>query len=255
MVTSTRNGRYGLSLSRNGISVFSYPIAYNASMLGDLVKALELLVNILKGKGSPDHKREALAKELLALHQNIDSVVNRGRTILDFVAERNPYPDDRPVQLLSEQIGALDAVSTALTTGVIGSVLQLHMPDTKQHLHAYFDFKKHRVCIRLDQLISEGKELQPEKWIESMEQKMEHVDVPSTGPAWPHALTFYTVRFGPDDHVEPANPKALEPNTRFVIDADTMEIALGHELLNRIAAENSQLRTFLIDKFHFEDVL
>jgi hypothetical protein len=40
----------------------------------------------------------------------------------------------------------------------------------------------------------------------------------------------------------------------FSVEAEDTEVTRGHELLNRIAEANSQ-RTFLIEKFHFEDVL
>jgi hypothetical protein len=222
-------------------------------MLGDLVKLLELLVSILKGSG--DHKRAHLAKDLRRLHQEIADMVERGRAILQLVSEHNPYPDGRAVQLLSEQLGVLDTIKETLTTGAIGDVLQVHLPEARRHLNAYIDAKKNRVCIRLDQLVSDGSQLQPDEWIDSMENKIGQLEVPSLSPAWSHALTFYAMVLRTEGEIDLINSKPLAPNTRFVVEGEDREISMGHELLNRIAAANEQVRAFLVEKFKFEDIL
>lgn len=106
-------------------------------MLGDLLKAIELLINAISRNKSPDHKREQLAKELVAIHQNLDIIVDRGYAIIELLAKDTGLAHRISVQLLSEQIGALEEVGNALDTGAIATVLQLHQPSLAKKLKAF----------------------------------------------------------------------------------------------------------------------
>ena len=101
----------------------------------ELLKGVEMLIGIIKGHGTADHKREALAKETLELHRELTGIVTRGRRILNLIVSQSVYNQGEAVQLLSEQIGALRVVKDDLTTGIIGSVLSLHLPERKASTH------------------------------------------------------------------------------------------------------------------------
>lgn len=115
--------------------------------------------------------------------------------------------------------------------------------------------------IRLNELVSDGKTLSDEEWIDSLEAKTGMRNLaPSSGPddigadTWPHALTFYTWEY----QYEPISRSELRKyfeKDRISVSADDVDMAIAHELLNRIEAANEDLRKFLTEKFKFEDVL
>jgi hypothetical protein len=224
-------------------------------MFGDLLKALELLINAIRGTQSPDHKREALARELFKLQKQIEAVVDRGRAVLGMEPAHEMSKNNPAVRLLSEQIGALREISDTLTSGVIADVLQLHLPRIYKGLFADLDSKGRRVWLRLDSLVSENA-ISPQKWVDNMEAQMaspdEGQDIGSTN--WPHPLTICDFIPG-DGPLEPSEARAVMNDYDVGITASNEDLQKGYRLLDQISAANSELRKFLIEKFKFEDIL
>lgn len=142
-------------------------------MLGDVLKALEILLETLRGRHSPEHKRQALAKDILKLHRALDAIVHRGRQILEQLSEKTVAHTSVTVKLLSEQVQALNDVRQIFTSGPVDDILKLHLPGLTTQLTAFLHLKSSRVWVALDQIVSEGGPLSPQDWVARMEAAMD----------------------------------------------------------------------------------
>lgn len=225
-------------------------------MLGDLLKAIEMILNAVKGVHSPDHKREALAKELMNFHKQIDGLVGRGRKILALEPAHESSKQNPAVHMLSEQIGAIKEINETLTSSLMSDVLQLHLPKLRRGLVADLDSKSKRIWIRLDGLLSDG-QWSPTDWVNSMEAKMmtpgEETDFGS--PAWIHPLVVCDPIWKGDGPLDADEARPFVDECSFGVRSSQEDLTKGYQLLDQIDAANQELGKFLVEKFKFEDVL
>jgi hypothetical protein len=104
-------------------------------MMGDLVKAIELVLNTVRAATGADSKREGLAKSVLQIYLNIGEVIERGRSILLLASSANSA-EFQPVSinLLTLQQQSLDELIQSMTSGTVGSMLELHLPNSRKSL-------------------------------------------------------------------------------------------------------------------------
>jgi len=254
--------RWGLRQWRRGVRAFQPDRCYNASMLMEVLKGLEMLIAVLKGRGTADHRREVLAKEVLAIHQEVNGVVTRGRRILELAADDSNVNNPESITLLSEQLGALQRVKEDLTTGTVGSVLDLHLPDVTKNMGGLLDWKYARVWIRLNQIVSGSKELSDAEWIQEMEDQMGMRELPEgdghvykDSPPWPYALKIYAPGWQKLQKLPRTEVVELLKDYRLSVVATDLDYVQAHQILDQIDAANEELRKFLTEKFKLEDVL
>src|SRR3989442_4341702 len=120
-------------------------------MFRDLVEALDALLKAIGVLDSPDKKRGRLAKELLHIYLAIGGIVERGRLILQFRVDPSVI-EETATPLLVQQARSLEQLSSYLTSGATGSILQLHAPLLRNDLLASIHVKGRRVWFALDQL-------------------------------------------------------------------------------------------------------
>jgi hypothetical protein len=224
-------------------------------MFSDLLKVLEILINAVKGVTSPDHKRQALAKQLSRLHREIEAVVDRGRIILGMEPAHQMSKYNPAVSLLSEQVTAIREIDKTLTSGVIDEVLQIHLPGIRKGLAAHLDSKSNRVWIRLTGLISYDDIFPPNSvgTKEALLAAKEQHDIGST--AWRPSLKMYDRLIDEDGPLSSDLTQRLMDQAKIGINASNEELQKGYQLLDQISAANSELRKFLIERFKFEDIL
>jgi hypothetical protein len=231
------------------------------AMLGETLKALEILLAKINTDHSPDKKREKIAKELLRVYLDVRSVVERGETILTHLSSSEIDLSRRiPITLLTLQTQALDDLRARLITGTIGNLLTLHLPVESRALLAAMDIKGNRVWFTLDQLVTDGAIVSPHEWVSRLESRMTEEDpLKSSGPtSSPSEIRRLLHRA---DAVHMSEIRASEyrygPPTKptLIIIATEEEISAGRQLLRRIADAGESIRTFLIDKFKLEDII
>jgi hypothetical protein len=244
-------------------------------MVGDLIKALDLLLNTLRTERSADKKRQALAKELFFLYLDLCAMVERGRRILALAAigktsstsnEAGRINVTEIVTLLTMQTEALADLSERLRAGVIGDILQLHTPKLSRELRCLLDYKNYRVWMTLDFLVNDGDPLPTElltgsstkqnsveeDWILRLEARMDEGDSHPfrDGRLYPQYLL---------DKVRAVKDIERQASSRGSMKVDLVvtpeEIATGQKLLDDIIANTEQLRVFLLEKFELADVL
>ena len=140
------------------------------SLFGDILKALELLLAKVNADQNPEKKRQVAAKELSEIYLNINRVVGRGIAILE--AMNRHYPSS--LELLTEQLQALDELGDQLTDGSVGKLLDVHMPRAMSALRIALGIKVGDVCVLVDQLVSRGEEVPPEEWTKRLAERMGH---------------------------------------------------------------------------------
>jgi hypothetical protein len=231
-------------------------------MLMELLKGLEMLIGVLKGRGTAEHKREVLAKETLTLHKELTGVVARGRRILELAADRYTDNAAESVTLLSEQLGALQIVKDTMTTGALGSILDLHLPDMTKGLGAVIDAKTGRVYIRLNQIVAGGHELSDAEWVQSMSDQMGARELPAgeslayrPDRPWPYTLTVYALNMPEFSEIPRVEVDELLKGFQLDVIAAELDYAKANQILDQIESKNEELRKFLTEKFKFEDVL
>lgn len=143
---------------------------------------------------------------------------------------------------------------SSLTAGILGDVLQFHVPEVAKDLHVFMETKGTRVWFALDQLVSGGKKLSPEKWIDAMGQRM------APEEEWMKVLPDGFDRVHRRARTESFSDMVAERSyfpreTKFYYLATKTDIDRGHEVLDKIEAANGKLRAFLLEKFKLEDVL
>lgn len=109
-------------------------------MISDIVKAIELLVDILRSGKSPEAKRSKFGKTLLQIYQQLAIVIDRGNKILSSIENEQVGLYVVTVNLLEEQYRALQDLTDGLNEMHINAILHLHLPDLKE-VNALLDMK------------------------------------------------------------------------------------------------------------------
>lgn len=244
-------------------------------MLGDLIKALDLLLSTLRAGHTAERKRQRLAKELFQLYLDLRTVIERGRKILDLAprsrtsdvsSEQGRVSMTEAVALLMLQTDALASLTDRLRTGLLGDILQLHAPQVSQELRCLLDAKNYRVWMTLDFLVTEGgpstTEVLPgsqhnsveEDWILRLEARMsdEGTHPFRDGQVYPLRVQkgVYTLKRAVEEaaHRPPGSIEADLVVTRA-------EITTGRKLLDDIESNTNELGAFLKAKFELSDLL
>ncbi len=153
--------------------------------------------------------------------------------------EQNSKPGVE-LQLLSKQVGALDALRRALNAPKLAEMLDLHLPSAAQEILVQRAVKERRVWFRLDQLVADGKIVKSSDWVQNMEQR------------WGARISDMRKHPGRKRHgTRPRKP----PNPEIPIDARDEDFAKGREILAKLDAAAETLRLFIVEKFKIEDTL
>jgi hypothetical protein len=206
------------------------------TMLDTLLKVAEFLNKILTK--TPDEKRAELARELARVHLAIKSVAKYGRRIMD-LREQNSKPGVE-LDLLSKQVGALDALRRALKAPKLAEMLDIHIPSAAQEIRVQRALKEKRVWFRLDQLVADGKIVKSSDWVQNMEQR------------WGSRIS--DMRKLPTGERGRAHHRK-RPNPEISISASDEDFAKGQDILAKLDAAAETLRLFIVEKFKIEDTL
>jgi hypothetical protein len=189
-------------------------------MLTDLLKALELLMDALKGIKTSEKRREKVARQLFLIYLDIDQILDQGKNILALLRSDSPWVQESvALNMLIAQQKALDSLASHISAPIINGVLKLHLSEFKE-LNILYQAggKADRLKFYLSQLTASSPE----------EHGWSKIAV---GKLMPHSDIF------------------------VVIQASQEQIREAKNTLAKIARLHRNLRVFLTEKFQFEDVL
>jgi hypothetical protein len=219
-------------------------------VLDTLLKGLELLLGKLKDASAPDKKREKLARELLQIYLDVAENVHRGREIL--AVYEYPSYSDRAILLLSQQLRTLQRLTERLTQDPVASIVSLHLPNLSRELGFAINFKRDRVWLGLDLLVSDGQQITANEWIARLQSRMSELSESDLQLEMNQYMLRHSqvLPFADFDMYVSARPR--EETTLI---GSPEELRKGHLVLDRLEAVGAGLHTFLLEKFKFEDVL
>jgi len=239
--------------SARGSATLSYDVSVGEAnrhiVLADILKALEITLNIAKGRSSSDRKREQLAKEMAGIHKLLGGIISRGREILQLFHHCDDINSRAlSVQLLMKQLTAFESLAQALSSGAVGTVLDLHLPNFHERLTVLVEYKGIRVWFALDQLVGNGESLSSGEWVKELSNK-----------GW-----IATSERADDDFIRETRQLRTAfpvPMTNITLHhevhllASSKMINEGTEILDRLDDVRKNLREFVAGKFKIEDVL
>lgn len=224
-------------------------------MLGDILNALKLLLDALKT--SDDKKRERVAKEVLRIYLGVADAVETGRKILSMLNNETSAHRGVSISLLTQQLQALHSLSDRLTSKRLVGILSLHLPRFNTALLCLLSAKGSRVWCTLDQLVTDSQAVSPEEWVCRLESRM--LPAEDSPKSVFFIATSEIVRLedvpGGMRTWYPLESLVPAPSPDLILAATPDEIKKAREELDQIAKAGEQLRSFLIEKFKFEDVL
>jgi hypothetical protein len=206
-------------------------------MLSDVLKALELMTDVIRSAKTPEKKRQRIAKQLLRIYLDIEMVVERGNDILSILRRGSSVYYDVPRGKLQAQQRALQHLIDNISGLDELAVLDLHLPHFKRELTVLFSLKWKRIGFYLSQLTATGIKLTQHELMYIRSQ----VD-------WEDARLL---QFG--DPMPLDIVKRREQQVRVFTTAT--QIIDAEEALVKIEQLAEQLRQFIIEKFEFEDIL
>jgi len=198
-------------------------------MFSNILKVIELLLKHLAN--TPEKKRGEFAKELAAVYVAILEVIARGRRILELRPDLSGGSTREEIVLLSEQVGAVQALREALTEGKLALVMKIHMSEPAEQLRFMMELKGQRVRFHLDQLVTDGKLLKPEEWVDGMEERF--------GMSLKEAKRVLKAR----------GKKMVE------IGGSAEDIAQASRILDDLAAAAEKIRLYLASEIKLEELL
>jgi hypothetical protein len=123
-------------------------------MLAEVIKAIEVLLAALRGARAPEARRRALAKKLLALHTDLEDVVERGRVILSVLGRAPGEGGVTQLGLLLKQKEALGRLLAHLSDTPVEAA-SLHVPKLKD-LIFLTSVKGRSLHFYISQFVDEG---------------------------------------------------------------------------------------------------
>jgi hypothetical protein len=147
-----------------------------------------------------------------------------------------------------QQLTALEELAKALSSGTVGTVLDLHLPNFNERLTVLVQHKGLRVWFALDQLVGDGKNLSPREWVSELSKKgwvakSDRADDSFIAEKWQLATSF------------PVPMVNINQYYDVHLLASSKMIADGAKILDRLTEVRDELREFVTAKFKIEDVL
>ncbi|GIK43807.1 MAG: hypothetical protein BroJett011_76400 [Chloroflexota bacterium] len=214
-------------------------------MLGDIIKALELLMGSIRTLRSPEMKRQRVARQLLKVYLDIDNVLERGEEIINIL---ETYPESQQSydrkqytvfeSVLATQQRALSTIIDDLDHPSIKGILAIHFPKRK-HFYAFVR-EKENMLFYFSEILSRAYEfdmIQTKIQIEPGQ----HIKVPQYLALHDEGYQLFPPLYDNDTPVD----------VRFTLE----ELQMLRIQLKQIGTLQEELRLFLIDKFNFEDVM
>jgi len=219
-------------------------------MLSDVLKALELITDVIRSAKTPEKKRQRVAKQLLRIYLDVGMIVERGNDILSIlkgkssayydVAFSKLQPQQRALQNLIDDLHRLDSLA----------FLDIHLPHFKKNLKVLVGRKTGQIGFYLSQLTATGKELTQHE-LEYLWSQVGATDRNLLNHGLQTDFTY--VEFTGVDF----RMRHLRDREDFSIRVFTSarQIAEAEEALVKMEQLAEELRQFIIEKFEFEDVL
>lgn len=188
-------------------------------MLSEAARVFELVLSTLKV--APDQKRVGLAKELLRVYVDLLAIVRNGRELLLILKSERQSGPALEERLRKQETLLVQTMDRLQSSGGIGQVLQLHLPEGYTSLTGDLGLKWAGIRYLFDQLLAAR-------------------DIKND--AHPPLLTLSLTDAS---------------GSSKIIDIYASPTALGEaeRQLNSIDQSGQQLRSFLLENFKFEDVL
>lgn len=121
-------------------------------MLSVILKALELLIDVIKGIKSPEKQRAKLGKQLAKIFLDLDEVVRAGEDILTLLDQKSGMSAHHLLDKLTTKQKAIEKVMTDFNDETIKSIIRIHLPEFRG-LHGMLHAKHAGIVFLLSQLI------------------------------------------------------------------------------------------------------
>ena len=214
-------------------------------MLGAIIKALQILINEIKDKKTPEKKRQKAAQQLKKLYFDIDKLVESGKGILALLNEKPSLGGSVLLERLKAKQNAIEHLLSDLKDKSIKSIVKLHLPRLKK-LQVLLHIKQSGVAFLLSQLTTD-EEL---KELSSSKENYNILRDKYGDDALPYFMLLKEDLEGLDKHYY--HYYDVGQSKIFTTDKSLEEF---EQILRRLQELGEKLRLFLIEKFKFEDLL
>ena len=235
-------------------------------MISNVLKALEILLSVVRDKNSPQVKRSKIGKSFLRIHHNLSIVVERGTRILSTIEDQELshdqeaglyYVHDSTLELLEEQYRALQSLIDELRETQIDAILRVYLPNITDPFALLF-FKSEQVALFLATLYEEQKDIghrnDPTTFFSVLDSLKGEVDAYRTELGL-ESLEEEILYDGYDEVPVGAALQMGLAHGGCLLMAAPEQIERAKVILQELSVVAEQIRMFIKENFKLEDLL